>query len=166
MGGQGQGGSDIVDSNMRSSTSCFLKKGGDEVIRCIEKKISRAAGRPMSHLEPLQVTKYTEGQQYRPHVDYFTTGHKEGDRQRTTTLFAYIQGVGEECGGATVFSELKDKKGNPLRVYPRSGSAVLWENLNEDGSGNTNTRHSGEPVTCKGVEKIGLNAWFGDRTWK
>lgn len=153
-----------VDSSARTSTTCFLDKGADEVIRCIEDKISAVAKQPVSHLEPLQVTRYTEGQQYKPHFDYFTNGYKKGDRQRTTTLFAYIQGVDEGCGGATVFSELKSD-GEPLRVTPVTGSAVVWDNLNTDGSGNRNTRHGGEPVTCSHVEKIGLNAWFGDRAW-
>lgn len=152
-----------VDSDSRTSTTCFLEKGGDDVIRCIEEKISAVAKRPVTHLEPLQVTRYAQGQQYKPHFDYFTKGHKKGDRQRTSTLFAYIKGIDEGCGGATVFSELK-KDGKPLRVHPVTGNAVLWDNLNEDGSGNTNTRHGGEPVTCN-AEKIGLNAWFGDRSW-
>lgn len=153
-----------VDSSARTSTTCFLDKGGDEVIRCIEEKLAAVAQRPVSHLEPLQVTRYTQGQQYKPHFDFFTNGHKPGDRQRTATLFTYIQGIDEGCGGATVFSELKTD-GKPLRVHPVTGNAVLWDNLLPDGSGNRNTRHGGEPVTCDHVEKIGLNAWFGDRAW-
>lgn len=153
-----------VDSDARTSTTCFLDKGGDEVIKCIEEKIAAVAKRPVSHLEPLQLTRYTEGQQYKPHFDFFTKGHKKGDRQRTATLFTYVQGIDEGCGGATVFSELKtDNK--PLRVHPKTGNAVLWDNLKADGSGNAMTRHGGEPVTCSHVEKIGLNAWFGDRAW-
>ena len=152
-----------VDNGARTSTSCFLQKGVDEVIKCIEEKIATVAKRPVSHLEPLQLTRYTEGQQYKPHYDFFTTG-KKGDRQRTATLFTYVQGIDEGCGGATVFSELKTD-GKPLRVHPKTGNAVLWDNLNADGSGNANTRHGGEPVTCNHVEKIGLNAWFGDRAW-
>lgn len=152
-----------VDSNARTSTSCFIKKGGDDVIKCIEQKLADVAGKPVSHLEPLQLTRYKKTQQYKPHFDYFTKGHKPGDRQRTATVFTYLKGVDEGCGGATVFSECKTN-GTPLRVQPKSGNAVLWENLNNDGSGNTMTRHGGEPVTCD-VEKIGLNAWFGDRSW-
>jgi prolyl 4-hydroxylase len=158
------GGNANITSSVRTSTTCFLEKGGDEVLRCIEDKIAHVAGRPVDHLEPLQLTRYTTGQQYKPHFDFFTAGHNPGDRQRTTTVFAYLQGIETDCGGATVFSELKAGT-VPLRVKPVTGTAVMWENLNADGTGNTMTRHGGEPVTCDGVEKIGLNAWFGDRAW-
>lgn len=160
-----KGGSAV--SETRTSTTCFLPKGADPVISCIERKLARVAGRPQTHLEPLQLTKYTRGQQYRPHFDWFADPDKEpGKSQRTTTLFAYLQGCDPRCGGATVFSELKPNGGpEPLRVRPVTGNAVLFENLHADGRGNEKTRHGGEPVLCADAEKVGLNAWFRSRAW-
>ena len=150
-----------VSSSSRTSTSCFINKGADEVVQCIEKKIADLAGRHVTHLEPLQVTRYKKGQQYKAHFDYFA---KPENGQRTTTVFTYLKGLDEHCGGATAFSELKTN-GEPLRVRPIAGNAVLWENLHSNGKGNKLTMHGGEPVLCD-AEKIGLNAWFQDQKWQ
>tara|TARA_B100000683_G_scaffold237412_1_gene242597 strand:+ start:6469 stop:7281 length:813 start_codon:yes stop_codon:yes gene_type:complete len=152
------------ESDVRTSTSCFLKKAGDPVIECIERKVATYAGKDVANLEPLQVTKYAKGQQYKPHYDWFQH-RKKGDAQRTATVFAYLQECGgTECGGATVFSELK-QDGKPLRVYPKVGAAVYFDNLTPDGRGNKLTRHGGEPVLCDRRQKIGLNCWFRDKPW-
>ena len=45
-------------------------------------------------------------------------------------------------------------------MYPRVGSAVMWNNYDDIGRRDTRTEHSGEEVTCLDVAKVGLNAWF------
>lgn len=148
-------------SSSRTSTSCFLPGTPDETTMCIRKKLSRIAGRDEKNMEPLQVTRYTKGQEYKSHYDFFVKNHKQGDRQRTATLFAYLKSPGEQCGGGTIFPNCKTD-GEALRIQPIAGQAVLWDNLNDDESGNKMTLHRGEPVECDG-EKVGLNVWFGDR---
>lgn len=159
-------GKSILSEN-RTSTSCYLKKGEDQVIRCIESKLASVANRPVKSLEALQVTKYSSNQQYKPHFDWFKGDHS-GAKQRKTTLFVYLNEpqkldkTNGSCGGATVFSRLKGEHGEPLRVLPREGEAVLFENLLADGSGNRYSEHGGEPVLDNCSQKIGLNAWFRD----
>ena len=41
---------------------------------------------------------------------------------------------------------------------PRKGQAVIWNNLNTDGTPNPATQHSGEPVTAG--HKIIITKWF------
>lgn len=156
-----------LDRN-RTSTTCFLPRGDDPVQSCIEHKLATHAGTTVEYMEPLQVTKYRgpmdgkKGELYNPHFDWFTD---ETDVQRTRTLFVYLQDLGgDECGGATAFTELV-RDGEALRVTPKANDGVLWDNLNEDGSGNELTRHAGEEVTCPGREKIGLNVWIRDRPY-
>ena len=84
------------------------------------------------------------------------------------TVFAYLEDTrcsDGKCGGATSFLKLKDGENNPLRVYPKKGSAVMWSNRTFNGGLNAETLHSGEPVTCKDAHKVGLNAWFRDKPW-
>lgn len=157
---------DSKEDDSRTSYTAFLPKGSDDVITCIENRLSAIAGKPHSHLEPLQVTKYNHTQKYDPHHDWFD---KSGENQRTTTIFTYIKGLendgGEKCGGATVFPKISDKNKDVLRCYPVTGNAVMWSNLNTKGEGEEMTLHGGEPVLCDNTTKIGLNAWFTEKKW-
>ena len=47
-----------------------------------------------------------------------------------------------------------------LRVVPKKGSAIMWDSLDERKRVNPASLHAGEPVKCKSVRKIALNAWF------
>lgn len=155
-------GSENVLSKQRTSSSAFLPKGEDEVITCIEKRFSALARMPHENLEPLQITKYTEGQKYNPHYDWFEN-KQPGSGQRNSTVFAYLKGLDDDsCGGATAFPNLLDNKGDTLRSYPTTGDAVMWSNVTFDGNGSLQTLHGGESVTCPNTQKIGLNAWFRD----
>lgn len=157
------------ENEARTSHTAFLPKNKDKVISCIENRIAHIAGQDVSYLEPLQVTQYQEGQEYRPHHDWFND-KEPGDGQRTKTVFAYLKGLendgGTVCGGATAFPKLQDFKNEILRVYPTTGCAAMWTNTTEDGKGDINTLHGGEKVLCEGATKIGLNAWFRDTPWE
>lgn len=161
-----QSGEEAVVSG-RTSHSAFLAKGSDPVIDCLGERLATMAQQPIAHLEPLQLTKYRKTQEYRPHHDYL--GVAEGDSERTTTVFAYLQSDGcterDRCGGATVFPELTTDDGEALRVYPSAGDAVMWSNRTAGGGLNSSTLHGGERIECEGSQKVGLNAWFRDRPW-
>jgi|MDTE01.1.fsa_nt_gb hypothetical protein len=153
-------------SKARTSLSAFLPKGEDPVVRCIEDRISTVVGQSRAHMEPLQVTDYTHKQEFRKHHDYFGAG--AGESERTTTLFAYLEDTGVrsgECGGATCFHALEGRT-SPLCVFPTKGNAVTWSNRTADGGVNPSTLHSGEPLTCEGAHKVGLNAWFRDQPYE
>jgi prolyl 4-hydroxylase len=55
-------------------------------------------------------------------------------------------------GGATHFTRVGQA------IQPRTGMALLWNNLFEDGSPNENTLHGGEPVV-RG-HKVIITKWF------
>lgn len=58
-------------SDVRTSSSAFLLKSQDPVIKCIEDRSSMFSGIPLPQIEPLQVVWYTKGQKYEPHLDWF-----------------------------------------------------------------------------------------------
>ena len=114
---------------------------------------------PASSVEPLQAVRYTSGQEYRPHTD---DPFRAPPRKRLITIFTYLSDEGlasGRCGGATRFTRLHSG-GQPLRVFPQKGRAVTWANYTPEGRLDTRTEHAGEPVTCAGATKWGLNAWL------
>tara|TARA_X000000950_G_scaffold288854_1_gene407932 strand:- start:25332 stop:25934 length:603 start_codon:yes stop_codon:yes gene_type:complete len=156
-------------SRVRTSSTAHMPRGSDPVISCIENRIATISGQPGTHLEPLQVTDYKHKQKYDPHHDYFGNKTAQSGRgERTTTVFAYLKDdmlAHGSCGGATAFPKLRDLGGEPLRVFPKKGNAVMWSNRTLDGKVNARTLHGGEAITCPQAHKIGLNAWFRDQPW-
>lgn len=151
-------------SDVRTSKTSFLGKNQDEVVSCIERRIATVAGQPVANLEPLQVTKYSQAEKYNPHHDWFSSGKEGKQGQRTMTVFSYLNTLDDGCGGATAFPRIKDSDGEPLRIFPQKGNAVMWSNRTSSGQVNEETLHGGEEVTCAS-QKYGLNAWFRDKEW-
>lgn len=143
-------------STQRTSSSAFLKKSHDAVIRNIEDRFSKLAGIPRGHMEPLQVVKYGYKQEFKPHHDYFKN-LAPGASQRVRSIFVYLKHVPDHCGGGTAFPHLN------ARFAPRSGDALMWSNLKDDNSLDDLTLHAGEPVLCADETKYGLNVWFRDK---
>lgn len=135
----------------RTSSSAFLPPGDeDPVIRTIETRLVLLTGIPLRHWETLQLTHYTEGQEYRPHFDWFD----ESDNNRSATVFVYLNDVPSELDGATEFPRLE------LVVQPKKGNALVWFNCSARGNEvvcDENTEHAGRPP--KSGEKYGLNCW-------
>jgi prolyl 4-hydroxylase len=105
-------------------------------------------GVPFDFIEPVGVTRYTEGQKFESHHD-FSVGFL-GDR--AYTLLVYLNDLEEGHGGETVFEDLN------FAVRPRCGRAIAWTNKNPDGTVHRETRHSARPV--HGAEKWVIQLWF------
>ena len=60
-------------------------------------------------------------------------------------------------GGGTHFVTLDQT------FVPETGRAVVWSNLNADGSVNARTLHQGQPV--EEGEKHIVTVWFRERPW-
>jgi prolyl 4-hydroxylase len=121
--------------------------------------------------EPLQMTRYSVGQEYKPHWDHRQNESvPRNETQRITTFFAILEATCETCG--TRFPDLKvdwskedarwchfvdcsDHDGITIRPIP--GNALFWKNLDNSGAGDPRTLHAGLPPLT-GV-KTGLNIW-------
>jgi prolyl 4-hydroxylase len=147
---------DNGDRYFRTSQTSHLSHLKSPVALNIDEKICKTIGIRAAYSEGIQAQRYDVGQQFKPHWDYFEPGTKEfvrfaGTRgNRTWTFMVYLnEGMG---GGGTCFTEL----GHTFE--PKTGLALLWNNLKADGTPNTFTKHSGEPVTSG--HKIIITKWF------
>jgi prolyl 4-hydroxylase len=137
------------ESNVRTSSSCTLKRGETAMIRQIEDRVCELARIDRTYLENLAPVRYTPGQQYRPHHD---------GSARPITVFIYLSDLPENAGGETYFPVLKKK------IRPRKGSAILWANPKDARKGeckaNEDSRVLHAALPCKAGIKLGLNCFF------
>jgi len=137
-------------NDIRTSSGTFLEDDEHPLIITIEKRISTIMNIPIEHGEGLHILRYTPGQEYKAHFDYFSANSKAASNNRISTLVMYLNDVEE--GGATVFPQLN------LSVHPKKGMAVYFEYFYQDQELNENTIHAGAPV-IKG-EKWVATQWM------
>ena len=142
------------DKAFRTSRTCDLSDAIPAVAR-LDARIAQAIGYDRSMAEPTQGQHYEIGQVFKTHTDFFKPYELEkysmGELgQRTWTFMIYLNDV--EAGGETEFPDLG------LKVQPRRGRAVIWNNLKAGGDGNDHTRHQSLPVTA-GTKTI-ITKWF------
>ena len=111
--------------------------------------------------ETIQGQRYLPGQQFKPHNDWFYTSEKywqlERKRggQRSWTAMAFLNEVEE--GGETHFTEVG------VKIEPKPGVLLVWNNANPDGTPNEDTMHAGTPVV-KGAKYV-FTKWYRTRKW-
>ena len=146
--------SGVYDESFRTSSTCDLGNLNDLFMKEIDIKICKFIGIDSSFGEVLQGQHYEEKQEFKAHTDYFEGNqlkeHDGGRGQRTYTFMVYLNDVIE--GGKTEFPRLNKS------FFPKKGCALIWNNLNEDGSLNSNTIHQAHPVV-RG-EKTVITKWF------
>ncbi|MCJ1398994.1 Prolyl 4-hydroxylase, alpha polypeptide [Xylographa trunciseda] len=156
-----------------SQTACFYD---DPVVHCIQERSAYFQGNlPVERVENLQVVKYTVGDHFQHHWDWW-----EGtDNPRISSFFAYLAcdsgeiGSGGQCeGGATHFPDFwhhfpsgwcdvidcsADSELGGVAFKPVAGNAIYWSNVYPNSTYHEGTLHAGMPV--KKGRKIGLNIW-------
>ncbi|MCR5871886.1 MULTISPECIES: 2OG-Fe(II) oxygenase [unclassified Sphingomonas] len=148
------------DPNFRTSESCDMDRWSPDV-RPIDERMAALLGLPPENGETMQGQRYAPGQQFRAHYDWFNEQQdywpamKASGGQRTWTAMIYLNDVEE--GGATWFPQAG------VRVAPKRGLLLAWNNMKPDGSPNTGTLHEGTPVV-KGVKYI-ITKWFREHAW-
>jgi prolyl 4-hydroxylase len=146
----------IKDEDFRTSTTADLCHLKSPVATSVDEKICRTLGIRPEYAEGIQAQRYDVGQQFKAHHDYFEPNTKVYQKfagvrgNRTWTFMVYLNDGME--GGATRFANID------YTVQPKVGRAVLWSNLNADGTPNEYTRHAGEPVTQG--HKVIITKWF------
>lgn len=152
---------DNGDAYFRTSETCDLPAHLPAVQR-IEALITALSGIDPAYGEPLQGQRYAEGQEFKPHTDYFTPGGRDYDRycalsgNRTWTFMVYLNDVA--AGGATRF-KLLDKM-----FQPEAGKLLCWNNRLPDGGVNHATLHHGMKVR-KGVKYV-ITKWYREQPWQ
>ena len=118
----------------------------DSVVRTLDRRVAAMTGWPVESLEPGSVVRYQPGEQYRPHVDFFSPEQisrnlaegRDFGGQRIATFLLYLRAP--DAGGETVY----ERTGHAVRGEP--GMAVLHYNVTDDGAGDEASLHSGKPV--------------------
>ena len=147
------------DPTFRTSETCFLDQVKNPVIKAVDQKLSYALGISTKWSEPIQAQKYSPGQEFKAHTDYFEPGSDEYKQfcstlgQRTWTFMVYLN---EGCeGGATRFRKI-DKQ-----FIPQKGRAVIWNSVLPSGDPNPVSIHHGMKV--RAGEKYVITKWFRDK---
>lgn len=147
----------LVRTSSEATTSILLP---DMVVHLEAQRVAAFAGLPVAQAEPFVVLRYAVGEEYKPHYDWFTpaalaAGHAPAQGQRISTVLIYLNQV--EQGGVTGFPLLG------LKVAPREGSMLRFDNTDSDGVPDQRTLHCGEPI--ERGEKIIMTAWFRQRSF-
>jgi prolyl 4-hydroxylase len=134
----------LVQVQLRTSFDMVLEEMLEDVnILLIQRRMSAIVDTTPAYSEYLQLLRYQNGQEYRPHRDYLpasliTPLAQGGAGQRESTVIIYLNDV--ENGGETKFIELD------VKIAPKLGRALAFRNLHADGSPDTRTLHAGLPV--------------------
>jgi prolyl 4-hydroxylase len=148
------------DPEFRTSESCNLNPN-DPFVRKIEKRIAGLLGIDPVRGETIQGQRYAPGQRFKLHHDFFEMGQpywEEMNRtggQRTWTAMIFLNEP--EAGGETAFPKAS------IKVSPRTGNMLVWNNLNIIGEPNYFSLHEGMPVTA-GTKYI-ITKWHRERPW-
>ena len=152
--------SDGGGSRFRTSESCDMDRTAPD-IRPIDEGLAHLLGIDPAWGETMQGQRYAPGQYFKAHHDYFHEGEsywpgmKASGGQRVWTAMIFLNEVEE--GGATWFPQAG------LRVAPRRGTLLAWNNMRADGSPNEFTLHEGTAVS-EGVKYI-ITKWFREAPW-
>lgn len=148
-----------IVSDYRTSKTADLHYFSDPFYLEIDRKITDLLGLNPFLGETMQAQRYEPGQYYKEHWDFFMPTSKEYSvycqwmGQRTWTTMVYLNDVAE--GGETYFKHLK------LRVKPKQGTLLAWNNLYKNGIPNLKTMHEACPPISG--NKYVITKWW--RSW-
>ena len=152
--------SDHPDPGFRTSESCNLDPN-DPLVRSVEDKVGALMGIQRTHGETVQGQRYAVGQEFKAHHDFFYTNQRYWEKeavmggQRTWTAMMFLNEPDE--GGQTGFPKVN------LKVGPKTGNLLAWNNLDSNGEPNLYSLHQGMPVIA-GVKYI-ITKWYRERPW-
>ena len=151
---------EFPDPEYRTSESCNLDPQ-DKLVKSIEGRINELMGIDPPHGEGMQGQRYAVGQQFKAHHDFFYTDQpywaemERAGGQRTWTAMMFLNQP--ESGGQTNFPQAN------IRVTPRAGNLLAWNNLDKFGMPNMHSLHQGMPVEA-GVKYV-ITKWYRERPW-
>ena len=147
------------DPMFRTSHSSPLAWSRHALIEAVDARICDLTGIDREFQESIEGQRYGPGQEFKPHFDTFPVDQPywpEQDRiggQRTWTVMIC---VGQpEAGGGTMFPTAG------VRMKPRVGNLLAWNNLDAMGGVNAAALHCGERVEA-GMKHI-LTKWHRER---
>ena len=104
-------------------------------IHAVNRRLAAVTGTAVEQGEPLQVLRYSPGQEYRKHSDALPNA----DNQRILTALVYLNEGFE--GGETVFPSAE------LTLRGKTGDVLVFRNTDEQSKSDPRAIHAGLPVT-------------------
>ena len=152
-------GDNCLVNDYRTSKTSDLNYFKDPFYLNIDKKISNLMNLEPFFGETMQAQKYKVDEYYKEHYDFFSPFNHEFKTycewmgQRTWTTMIYLNDVEE--GGETYFKYLN------LKIKPKKGLLIAWNNLYINGFPNYKTMH--EALPPKKESKYIITKWW--RSW-
>lgn len=127
-------------NNIRTSHGCVIPPADNAFIEELDLRVSVLCNWQPQCIEPFHVLKYEEGEEYKPHFDFFIprpdVPPPGRGGQRLATMLIYLRTP--EQGGGTWFPDIG------LELKPAVGSAIFFNYPNLFFA--KNTLHAGLPV--------------------
>ena len=143
-----------TDQGFHQGGVCDLSASSNPLIEEIDQRLCKLIGIDPSYSEPLQGQYYGPDQSLKPYTDYLEQHEMDPHDvlmgHRTFTLMIYLNDV--ESGGGTHFSAANST------IKPRTGLAVIWSNLDDDGLPRSQSARNTLPVV-KGYQAV-ITKWF------
>ena len=126
----------------------------------LRKKVEEISGFPENNQEAANIIRYGTGGEYKKHKDASSPEDLKYDEyphagSRKKTCLIYLNDNFE--GGETHFPELN------VKIKPRLGKAVVWNNVHEDNSLIEESVHAGLPVLSN--SKWIVSIWIREKSF-
>ena len=144
-----QTGQQVPNPVRTSDGSAFPLAAENPAMHALCQRLAVASGTDVAQGEPLQVLRYSAGQQYRPHFDAIDGA----ENQRILTFLVYLNDDFE--GGETQFLA------SGLKVKGQKGDGLLFRNSDDAGRPDPGSQHAGLPPTAG--EKFLASRWIRQR---
>ena len=138
--------------------ACDLGSSNSRLIEEIDLRLCKLIGIDTSYSESLQGQYYGADQTLKPYTDYLEQHEMDHNDElmghRTYTILIYLNNV--EAGGGTHFSAPNST------IKPQTGLAVIWSNLEPDGSPKPQSARRTLPV-ISGYQAV-ITKWFRSKS--
>jgi prolyl 4-hydroxylase len=173
-------GGRMVDTPDRTSWSAALSRD-EPVVECILERSRKFMGTMMApgkdDMGPPQLVRYTAGQRFNIHHDWFERFQpsRDDDRDRYfnrlasffvilqdnctegETHFPYIKPIAPQNFADKETAVWREHERGGLAFRPIAGNALFWVNLYKNGTGDRRVMHAGLPL--KDGLKTAMNIW-------
>eukprot|EP01012_Entosiphon_sulcatum_P039993 TRINITY_DN53613_c0_g1_i1.p1 TRINITY_DN53613_c0_g1~~TRINITY_DN53613_c0_g1_i1.p1 ORF type:complete len:378 (+),score=78.83 TRINITY_DN53613_c0_g1_i1:22-1134(+) len=151
----GEKGEGLV-SAVRTNTGMFLSRNehfAHPAVRTLMQKVAKFTSSAVENIEPLNILRYTAGQFYRAHMDWFSPQYEQllkRGGQRIATCLVNLNDI--EQGGETEFPRAG------VKLKGSKGDAIIWWNVDANGKEDDFALHAGTPP-ANGSVKWAAVAW-------
>jgi prolyl 4-hydroxylase len=142
-------GQQVPNPVRTSDGAAFPLAGENPAMHALCCRLAAASGTDVGQGEPLQILRYSPGQEFRPHFDSI----HDTDNQRILTFLVYLNDDFE--GGETQFLA------TGLKVKGHKGDGLLFRNADDFGNPDPNAQHAGLPPITG--EKFLASRWIRQR---